>query len=105
MPEADRHDTGAIYTKLTVEELGKIVPEIDWLLYLNSFMPTKIDQDELIVVYSMDYFKNMGKILSKVDTKVIHNYALWRLIHHLLPYLDGDYGIVYAEYRKVLHGK
>ena len=37
--EAERHDTGQWYTKITVAELTEAVPEIDWVLYLETLMP------------------------------------------------------------------
>lgn len=35
MPEADRHDTSSIYKKLTLPQLQKDVPQLNWHEYLQ----------------------------------------------------------------------
>lgn len=35
LPEADRHDTSAIYTKITLKQLQNQVPQINWKEYLQ----------------------------------------------------------------------
>lgn len=108
MPEADRHDTSAIYNKKTLRELKDMVPEFDWLAYLRSFMPMDVSLKEEVVIYSISYYKKMGTLLRQTmqaDPKIVINYAVWRLMKGLLPFLDGEYGIRRAKFRKVLFGK
>lgn len=104
IPEADRQDTGAIYKKMPIKELAREVPEINWLLYLNTFMPTEVNEDEPVVVYATEYLKEMGALIADTDTKTIHNYAMWRLIKYLIPFLDGEYAVHRADFKKVLLG-
>ncbi|UXI15420.1 Pre-mRNA-splicing factor 38A [Sarcoptes scabiei] len=107
MPEADRHDTSAIYNKKTIKQLEESVPEFDWMMYLKNFMPIEINIDENVVIYSLDYYKKMGKLLHKVmeeDRRVVINYAVWRLIKSILPFLDNDFGVKRAKFRKILFG-
>ncbi|XP_035206778.1 neprilysin-1-like isoform X1 [Stegodyphus dumicola] len=103
-PEADRHDTGAIYNKMSLQELSEIVPEFDWVYYLNTFLPTKIDDQEPVVVYALPYLQEMGQIISQANRRTIHNYAIWRLIKHMIPFLDGEYSQKRTEFKKVLLG-
>ncbi|XP_019868485.2 neprilysin-1-like [Aethina tumida] len=104
LPEQDRHDTSVIYKKLTLEELQKIVPQINWLEYLNSFLDVDLIDQEPVVAYGLSYFQEMGKILAETDRRVIHNYALWRLIMSLSPHLIDDYQKERVEFRKILQG-
>ncbi|XP_054720932.1 neprilysin-1-like [Uloborus diversus] len=104
IPEADRHDTGAIYNKMSLQELSEIVPEFDWVYYLNTFLPTKVDDQEPVVVYALPYLQEMGQILSQANRRTIHNYALWRLIKQMLPFLDGEYSQKRTDFKKVLLG-
>lgn len=69
LPEADRHDTSAIYRKLTLRELQTIVPQIKWLEYLSSFLDDYITEDEPVVAYGLSYFIEMGKILADTDRR------------------------------------
>nr|XP_022914455.1 neprilysin-1-like [Onthophagus taurus] len=104
LPEADRHDTSAIYKKLTLAELQKIVPQIKWLDYLTTFLEAKIDEREPVVAYGLSYFIEMGKLIETTDKRIIHNYVLWRLIMALVPHMIDDYQRERVEFRKILLG-
>nr|CAG4640659.1 EOG090X01U4 [Eulimnadia texana] len=104
IPEADRHDAGAIYSKMSLRELEKTVPEFNWREYLQAFLKFPLDDQEPIVTYAMSYLKELGKILSNTDRRVVHNYALWRLVADLVPHLPDDYEEKRADFRKVLLG-
>ncbi len=70
MPEEDRLDTGAIYTKLTLAELKVEVPEIDWDVYFDTVLRgVPYNQSEEIVSYSMPYFVSLGKALEQTDER------------------------------------
>lgn len=69
LPEADRHDTTAMYQKLTLQELQEKVPQLKWLVYLREFINAPIDEKELVVIYAMPYFVQMGRIISKTDQR------------------------------------
>lgn len=108
MPEADRHDTSAIYNKKSIQALKDSVPEFDWMAYLKSFMPIEVSPEDEVVVYSVNYYKKMGQILAKTmreDKRIVINYAIWRLMKSLLPFLDGEFGVRRAKFRKVLYGR
>lgn len=107
MPEADRHDTSAIYNKRTIKQLKQLVPEFDWMVYLKNFMPIDIDSNEEVVIYSLDYYQQMGKLLKRImseDRRIIINYAVWRLMKSILPFLDNEFGVKRAKFRKILFG-
>ncbi len=38
IPEEDRIDTGAIYTKLSLQELKEEVPQMDWDEYFDTVL-------------------------------------------------------------------
>ena len=104
-PEADRQDTGAIYDQTTLLELERRVPDIRWREYLNAFLPERPAQDsEPIVSYAMNYFQELGRLLTRTERRIVQNYALWRLIMDLMPHLPDDYLEKRAEFRRVLTG-
>ncbi|XP_044734113.1 neprilysin-1-like [Chrysoperla carnea] len=104
LPEADRHDTSAIYKKLSVAQLQKAVPQLKWLDYFNALMDTEITNDEPVVAYAMTYFTEMGRILGETDRRVIHNYIIWRLVMNVMPHMIDEYQHVRVEFRKILLG-
>lgn len=92
MPEVDRHDTSAIYRKLTLGELQKEVPQLDWREYLKVTLgDVNLTDDEALVSYAMPYLVQMGKIVAETDRRILHNYIIWRLV-------SGDRNICQFHY-------
>lgn len=105
LPEADRHDTSAIYRKLTLPQLQKMVPEIDWREYLQETVgDIKLKRDEPVVVYALSYLMQMGKILRETDRRTVHNYLLWRLVMSMMTHMIDEYERERVEFRKILLG-
>ncbi|XP_064113738.1 neprilysin-1-like [Macrobrachium nipponense] len=104
MPEADRHDTGRNYVKLTLALLEQEVPEFKWSDYLSAFLKERLMPEEPIVVYSMPYLKRLAKIMVTTDKKVLWNYIMWRLVLDITPHLSHAYRASRHEFRKVLLG-
>lgn len=77
----DRHDTSAIYRKLTLAELQKEIPQLNWRDYLQTTLgDVDLNANEEVVSYAMPYLIQMGKILNTTDRRIIHNYMIWRLV-------------------------
>ncbi|TMW44886.1 hypothetical protein DOY81_010034, partial [Sarcophaga bullata] len=93
LPEADRHDTSAIYRKINLRELQTEVPQINWTLFLQTALGKDIElkEDEELVSYAMPYLVDMGKILKETDRRVLHNYVLWRLVMSIMTHMIDDY--------------
>ncbi|XP_066590529.1 neprilysin-1-like [Prorops nasuta] len=104
LPEANRHDTSAIYRKLTLRDLQREVPQLNWRVYLESFITTPITDEEPLVAYAMSYFVQMGKIIQKTDRRTLHNYLIWRLVMSIMPHMIDDYQQKKVEFRKILLG-
>ncbi|KAK8726821.1 hypothetical protein OTU49_010077 [Cherax quadricarinatus] len=104
LPEADRHDTGSTYVKLSLAQLQEEVPEFAWSDYLSAFLKEKLTPEEPIVVYSMPYLKCLAKIMVETDKRVLWNYVLWRLILDMTPHLSRAYRASRHEFQKVLLG-
>lgn len=89
LPEVDRHDTSAIYRKLTLGELQREVPQLNWREYLQVTLgDVELKDDEEVVSYAMPYLVEMGNILNGTDRRVVHNYIMWRLVRSLLLTYD-----------------
>lgn len=93
MPEADRHDTSAIYKKLTLPELQSNVPQLNWNEYLQATLGKEVQllPNEQVVAYAMPYLVQMGKILATTDRKIVHNYLIWRLVMSIMTHMIDDY--------------
>nr|CAD7453830.1 unnamed protein product [Timema tahoe] len=95
LPEADRHDTSAIYRKLKLSQLQVEVPQLNWLEYLNAFLDADITEDEPVVSYAMPYFSEMGRIIQRTDRRMVMN---------IMPHMIDDYQQKRVEFRKILLG-
>ncbi|XP_034671891.1 neprilysin-1 isoform X2 [Drosophila subobscura] len=106
LAEADRHDTSAVYRKMTLPELQQLVPEVKWEEYLQTALGPGIplQADEPLVTYGLRYLTDMGKILRRTDRRVIHNYMLWRLVMSLMTHMIDEYQRERVEFRKILMG-
>ncbi|EDW29684.1 GL14909 [Drosophila persimilis] len=106
LAEADRHDTSAVYRKMTLPELQQLVPEVKWEEYLQTALGPgiKLQADEPLVTYGLRYLTDMGKILRRTDRRVIHNYMLWRLVMSLMTHMIDEYQRERVEFRKILMG-
>lgn len=100
MPEADRHDTSSIYRKLTLPQLQKEVPQINWSEYLQATLGpnVRLDPNEPIVSYGMPYMVQMGKILAETDRRTVHNYVIWRLVMSIMTHMIDDYQRVHIYF-------
>ncbi|XP_055711716.1 neprilysin-1 [Phlebotomus papatasi] len=106
LPEADRHDTSAIYRKLTLPELQEEVPQLQWREYIQATLGEDVQLmvDEPVVSYSMSYLVEMGRILAESDRRVVHNYVIWRLVMSIMTHMIDDYQRERIEFRKILLG-
>ncbi|KAG5890126.1 hypothetical protein JTB14_027793 [Gonioctena quinquepunctata] len=104
VPEQDRHDSSVIYKKLSLRELGKLVPQINWLEYFRSIFDIDIKEEENVVAYGLPYFMEMGRIIASTDRRIIHNYVLWRLVMTLSSHLIDEYQRERVEFRRILQG-
>lgn len=106
LPEADRHDTSAIYRKLTLPQLRREVPELNWEEYLQATLGKEIqlNHGEPVVSYAMPYLVEMGKIVAETDRRVLHNYVIWRLVMSIMTHMIDDFQRERVEFRKILLG-
>jgi len=104
VPEADRQDTGAIYSQMKLHELMKAVPTFNWREYLQTFLQVPINGNEPVVVYSMPYIKAVDRIVANTERRVIVNYAMWKLVKEMIQYMTPPYQKQLANFRKVLLG-
>ena len=45
--------------------------QFDWLLYLNTFMPTPITEEEPIVTLVPDYLRDMADLVTQQDKRSV----------------------------------
>lgn len=106
LPEADRHDTSAIYKKISIRQLEREVPQLNWVEYIQTAVGPhiEINDREQVVCYALPYLIQLGKILQDTDERIVHNYVIWRLVMSFVSYMIDDYQMERIEFRKILLG-
>jgi putative endopeptidase len=96
-------DPHANYNKMTIDELKKLVPQIDWNTYLSSLGLKNVNE---ISVSQKESLIEVGKIIASEPLAAQIAYLQWKLIDGSASYLsDGLYAQNFEFYGKTLSGK
>ncbi|XP_074654372.1 endothelin-converting enzyme homolog isoform X2 [Tubulanus polymorphus] len=99
VPSAERRDDEKLYHKMTIAELQKKAPFINWLQLLNKqfkLVDIKLTKDEPVVVFAPEYLAQMSdmvtRLLSTDDGKrIMHNYMMWHVVKFMDSFLGKDF--------------
>ncbi|XP_031564954.1 endothelin-converting enzyme 2-like [Actinia tenebrosa] len=90
---------------VTLEELKEEAPEYDWEDHLNAiFAPTKMAEDELLVIPGLPFMKKVGKLIKETPKRVLANFLGWRLIEDEPYYLSKAYRDARQEFDNAKEG-
>ncbi|XP_022241235.1 endothelin-converting enzyme homolog isoform X2 [Limulus polyphemus] len=112
IPTDQRLDEEKIYHKMTIGQLQKLAPVIDWVLYFNhgfNQIGRNIKSSENIVVYSPEFLQDMSTIvtqyLSTPEGKtILNNYLGWSVVKNLVSFLSKPFRESPEGLRKALIG-
>ncbi|XP_031570959.1 endothelin-converting enzyme homolog isoform X2 [Actinia tenebrosa] len=109
IPKEQRRDSNAIYKKMTlkklIEEIGPSQINLtEFLVRMFAETSYNITQDEEVVVYALDYMKNVSKVFEATEKRIIANYLMWHVVVLNGAYLSQEYTKVFDEYRKSIMG-
>ncbi len=96
-------DPVANYHKITVEELTKLSPEIDWV---NLFKAIGINDIQDLNVGQLDPIAEVSKIVRDYPLQDIKYYLAWKVINSASSFLSDEFSDAsFAYYGKALSGK
>ena len=91
------------YNKMSVDNLQKLVPQIDWKVFFASFGLKDLAE---ISISQKEHLIEVGKILSSEPFEAQKSYLLWNLINSSASFLSDDIDqLNFNFYGKVLSGK
>lgn len=68
-----------IYKALTMDQLQKLYPEVNWLEYLFGVFPDLVlDVNVEVILDAPNFFRSFFKLLSKTSSRTLANYIIWR---------------------------
>ncbi|KAF2902180.1 hypothetical protein ILUMI_04005 [Ignelater luminosus] len=93
------------YSRVTVGDLHSLIPQIEWLRYLNIVTNNKIQHSERIVSFCTEYFQNLVFLLSQTPQRTIANYLLWRFVRNRINNLDNRFQEAKQRFYYILFGR
>uniref|UniRef100_A0A2C9JGN5 Endothelin-converting enzyme 1 n=1 Tax=Biomphalaria glabrata TaxID=6526 RepID=A0A2C9JGN5_BIOGL len=85
-PSEQRHDTGALYHKMTVRELQEMIPKVEDILHRST---------------SLILFCNAMK---HITILTVANYIVWRLIRDLIPEFSDPFVDAQSQFKLAIQG-
>lgn len=111
-PASKLRDGENRYNNYTIRRLQEEITFINWTSFFQvafSKINRTIDQDEKIILYSTDYLKKLGDLITemlktKEGKNTLNNYLIWQLIKNFDMALSQKYREADQVLQKVLHG-
>ncbi|XP_037044931.1 neprilysin-2-like [Bradysia coprophila] len=90
---AELRNVSAYYHPYAIKDLQELYPYLDWLDFINAFMPTdqKVNENEIVINSVPKFFEQLGKLLNSTSGRTIANYMLWRTVYSVAEALTYDF--------------
>ncbi|XP_045542231.1 neprilysin-2 isoform X1 [Papilio machaon] len=107
LPLEKRRNATALYNPMTVTQLQKRFPKVDWMKYINRLLAphVSIDMDEVVIVNVPSYITSLEQFLESTPKRVQANYVMWRVAGASVSYLTDELRRRQLSYVTVLSGK
>ncbi|MTI29780.1 M13 family metallopeptidase [Xanthovirga aplysinae] len=103
LTKEERRDPNKIYNKMSISDLSKLTPSIDWNAYLNTVGVKGVKE---VIVSQPAYMQEVEKVFNKFSMDDIKAYLKWHLIHSTAGSLDSKFvAESFNFYGKYLGGK
>lgn len=68
-------------------------PYLDWLDFINTFMPTdhQVDENQILINSVPKFFEQLGPLISATSNRTLANYMLWRVVHSVAEGLPNNF--------------
>ncbi|XP_011604187.2 kell blood group glycoprotein isoform X1 [Takifugu rubripes] len=98
-PRHYRLSKGLLYQRMTIKELQRHAPAIDWLGGLQAAFPSlPLTEDDLVLLHNLPYLVQMSRIIGKWLNKheprtssPLHTYMVFHLLHTVMPAMDSRF--------------
>ncbi|KAF5280974.1 hypothetical protein FQR65_LT14898 [Abscondita terminalis] len=106
-PKEEQRNATALYNPMTIEDLQKQYPFINWLEHISNVLDIpdiKIGYDEVVSVSVPKYFTKLEILLKETSKRTLSNILTLRLLIPVLNYLTEELRDKLAEYMKIVTG-
>lgn len=83
---------GHYINPIKIKDFQKANQYIDWLTLFNDILPDElsIDENEVINIYTPQYFQQLSSILSETSNRTIANYLNWKMAEWSSEFMSQD---------------
>lgn len=98
------YDDEHLYKKLTVKELNEYTgtERMNWKEFLEQLLfpitGIHITDKQEVVVYGVDYLRNITALLKETSNKTIANYMMWRLVDSSYLRLGNEFEEIFKNF-------
>lgn len=103
----DRRDPNIDYNKMTIAEAQTRFPYVSWIEFFNGILPlgVAVSDSDSIVSFNVDFFQQLGEVLSTTLKQTIANYGIWRVVMESVNYLTNSLKERQHEFNRITTGK
>src|SRR3990167_2733489 len=88
MKKEDARDSEKVYHKLTLAQLQKLCPAVDWRLYFHY---TQVAKPYQLIIGQPEFFKTISKMLETIPLEEWKTYLEWHVISDVSSLLSGRF--------------
>ena len=88
MNKIERRNPIATYNKMSVDELKKISPAIDWSSFFKAVGINSVNE---VIVGQPNFFKSLDNLFKKYNIEQWKTYVKWHLVNDFSPYLSSNF--------------
>ncbi|KAH8409834.1 hypothetical protein KR222_009267, partial [Zaprionus bogoriensis] len=104
-PAEQRLNVTKLYKRMTLAQLRAAVPQIGWTTYLSTLQGRAVNESEQVVIYAVDYMKQLVALLAVTEPRTVANYMMWRFVRHRINNLDDRFDDIKQNFYHSLFGR
>ncbi|XP_049979093.1 endothelin-converting enzyme-like 1 isoform X3 [Alexandromys fortis] len=99
-----RRDVSSTYNKVTLGQLQKITPHLQWKWLLDQIFQEDFSEDEEVVLLATDYMQQVSQLIRSTPRRILHNYLVWRVVVVLSEHLSPPFREALHELAREMEG-
>lgn len=103
--QEDRTNISELYHNITLFELQKEIPGIDWIRYLTIVQERVVDGNEVVILFAKHYMQELVKLIDHTEPANVANYLIWRFVRHRINNLDNRFLEVKQKFYQECFGR
>ncbi|XP_054153016.1 neprilysin-1-like isoform X2 [Oppia nitens] len=110
LPPEKKRDSSIWYNRMSFNAFNDLTTQkIDWLSITNKIYEKlnstiRVQNDELVIIQDIDYYKGVSELFEKTPVRVIANYFGWMTVMNLGSYTTKQFRDIVFTFDKVVSG-